>query len=64
MSNHPAHIKELIWLASYYERHGQPENATLILESIEKTKDQTDEWAAVRFIEEKLFCQSLDRKSA
>ena len=63
MSNHPAHIKELIWLASYYEREGKPDNAKLILESIEKTKGQSDEWAPIRFIEEALFVESL-KKSA
>lgn len=64
MSNHPAHIQELIWLASYYERNGHTENAALIRESLEKTSDEKDEWAAIKWIEAKLFCQWLDRKSA
>lgn len=64
MSEQSTSVKELVWLASYYERNDMPENARLILESIERTQHSTDEWAPVRYIEDALAKLNEERKSA
>ena len=56
MVDHPAHIQELLWLASYYERQGNLIYGKLIRDSVEQTTDAPDVWAAVRFIEKALKC--------
>jgi hypothetical protein len=64
MSEQSTSVKELVWLASYYERNDMPENAQLILESIECTKHSTDEWAPIRYIENAVAKLDEERKSA
>ncbi|HEY9676824.1 MAG TPA: hypothetical protein V6C76_02395 [Drouetiella sp.] len=64
MSEQSTSIKELIWLASYYERFDMPENAQLILEALEQTKDSADEWAPIRYIEAALAKSDDARLSA
>ncbi len=64
MSKQSTSVKELLWLASFYERNEMPENAQLILESIERTKNSADEWAPIRYIENAVAKQAKERKSA
>lgn len=64
MSEQSTSVKELVWLASYYERNDMPENAQLILESIERTKHSNDEWAPIRYIENAVAKLDEERKSA
>jgi|LakMenE01Jun11ns_1017448.scaffolds.fasta_scaffold8156890_1 hypothetical protein len=64
MSEIPTSVKELIWLATYYERNDMPENAQLIRQSLECTRHSTDEWAPIRHIEEAVANLSDQRKSA
>ncbi|HEY9731582.1 MAG TPA: hypothetical protein V6C89_06705 [Drouetiella sp.] len=64
MSEIPTSVKELIWLATYYDRNDMPENAQLIRQALERTSHSTDEWAPVRHIEEALANLEDQRKSA
>ncbi len=62
MVDHPAHIQELLWLASYYERQGNLAYAKLIRDSVEQTTDAPDVWAAVRFIENALKSEEFGKQ--
>jgi hypothetical protein len=64
MSEQSTSVKELLWLASFYERNDMPENARLIIESIERTNHSADEWAPIRYIEHAVAKQAKERKSA
>jgi hypothetical protein len=65
MSEQSTSIKELVWLASFYERNNMPENTQLILEAIESTKHSGDEWAPIRYIESVIAKRDeRERKSA
>lgn len=64
MSEQNTSVKELIWLASYYERNDMSENAQLILEAVECTKHSADEWAPIRYIEDAIARMDAERKSA
>jgi hypothetical protein len=64
MSENSTSVKELVWLASYYDRNDMPENAQLIRDSLECTKNSSDEWAPIRYIEDAVARLSEERKSA
>ncbi|MBS2003492.1 MAG: hypothetical protein JST44_18395 [Cyanobacteria bacterium SZAS LIN-5] len=64
MSEISKSVKELIWLATYYERNDMPENARLIRESLECTRHSADEWAPIRYIEQAVERLSDERKTA
>lgn len=64
MSENSAAVKELLWLATYYERNDMDENAQLIRESIESTRHMRDDWAPIRYIEQAVARLTEERKSA